>query len=182
MGIKINPPEYGNDCAHCWDPGETPEFIYVMFEGVKKGDVVGSQIPPNGHIFKCIQDPAAPCIFNYNKAGAGWQVEFARAAGTGRWHMKLWHDGHSHFTGWLPDCPEEHDIWTNLLWTPIFHPGYDGVATVFWLDEARTLMAAMNIPDESGTFMEFFLKDESDPVYKFCNTRYGINHTILVPP
>jgi len=182
MGIRIEPPVLGNNCLPCWDAGETPGFVYIIFLGVKKGDVPGAQQPPNGEYFKCPQNPLSACEFVCNPGGVGWMVRVWRDPGSGRWFVTLAFDLVQHFNAWNAGCPSEHDGWSNLLWSPIWWAGYGGFAYIFWLVAARALVESMNIPTDEGTFMEFFMKDGTDPVYKFCNLKYVINQTILLSP
>lgn len=182
MGLHTDPVPPGDDCIACWDAGETPSYIYVIFDGVLKGDVPGAQQPPNGRIFKCDQNVGDPCLFEFNPVGAGWRVQLRRTVAPERWHVSLNFSGLAHFTGVNAGCPSEHDIWTNILWSPIWWAGYNGVATIFWMEEALELMELMGIPIEPDTFMEFFVKDESKPVYKFCNQRFSINTKAEITP
>lgn len=182
MGIKIEPPEYGNDCLHCWGVGETPEFIYVTFSGVKKGDVPGSEQPPNGDYFKCMQQAGDPCEFVFNPSGFGWMVRLWRAPADGKWFVTLAYDRVQHFNAWNAGCQSEHAWWSNLLWSPIWWAGWGGWAWIFWLDAARSIVSAMNYPLDGNTNVEFFVKDGTEPVYKFCNLKYGLNQKFLISP
>jgi len=180
MGTKIPTPEHGNDCAACFSAGETPEFIWVMFDGVKVGDPPGSYQVPNGCLFKCVQSEIDPCLWEYNPSGPGWVCSVYRSVATGRWHVTLtvWAGG-SHFTGWRAGCPSEHDIFANVYWSPIWWHGWDGVATIMWMTTVLALLDALVIP-QSNTLMEMFLIDELKTVYKFCNRKYSINQCIEI--
>lgn len=182
MGTPVKEPEFGNDCIACWDAGETPKFVYVMFDGVLKGDPPDSVQVPNGHLFKLEQDPASPCHWHYQETGPTWKVSVWRSAITGNWFVTLdyWLVG-SHFHGSIDDCPAEQAIFENTYWNKLIRKGYDGVASILWMDEALDLVEALNMPIE-GTMMEYFLIDELVPVYKFCNVRYGINQCVELEP
>lgn len=84
------------------------------------------------------------------------------------------HGVHSYFV-------QEHDVFPNLWggcapgqW------GTDGFCSLFWLSAASNLVDIMNLPDDGNLMMEFFMKDDTIPVYKFCHRKYGINHTIEI--
>lgn len=182
MGTRIIQPPPGDDCIFCWDADETPKFLYVMFDGVKLGWPFGSKQVPNGHLFKCEQDDERPCQWWYHELGPGWMVDVKRTPANGWWHISLNYIGvGSHFTGFIRECPAEHSIFNNTYLNPAIFRGYDGVATVIWMEAALELVEAMNMPN-TQTFLELFTKDELFPVYKFCNTRYGMNQKFLIEP
>lgn len=182
MGTRIIQPPAGNDCIACWPAGETPAHVFVQFSGVKQGDLVGSKQLPNDHLFKCVQDDVVPCDFFYNKDGPGWQISFFRRPQDGRWVISAFYFGvGTHFDDSQPGCPSEHDIWENDNNVPWAFFGWDGIATVIWMKAALELVASMNMPN-TATFLELFVKDELFPVYKFCNTRYGMNQKFLISP
>lgn len=180
MGTPIEEIEYGNDCLLGWEAGNTPKFVYVMFDGVKLGFPVGSKQVPNGVLFKCEQKVGVPCQWFYNEVGPGWMVDVKITADPFRSHISMTYVvGMSHFTGWVPGAFAEHDIFLNTYHDPWRFRGVDGVATIFWMESALELIDAFLLP-ASGTFLEFFLKDESVPAYKFCNIRLGMNFVLLL--
>jgi hypothetical protein len=180
MGEKIVPREYGLDCAACWDPDETPLFVWVVFDGVLKGLVAGAEQVQNGHVYKLEQDPLNPCTYYYNWLGAGWKCQFFRSGATGRWHLSLYYNAFEHFVGNRAGCPAEHDVWSNLYTDPNVSRGYGGVGTVWWGEEVLDLIFALGIPDEEGTFYEVFLIGQTNFVYKFCNVKYALNQKIVI--
>lgn len=178
MGIRIIPREFANDCIACWDAGETPAFIYVAFLDVLPGDIPGSVSIANAFWFKCIQNEASPCDFWYNRAGPGTIVEINRSIATGRWHVNASVDAKSVFTGWVPGCPTEKSVWTNLQNNPAAFFGWAGFAYCFWMETATELLVGLNLPDNGDTFLEVFVKDDTKLVYKFCNVKYRMNQLI----
>lgn len=178
MGTRIEPPELCNHCPPCWDANETPKFVWVMFSGVSKGNPLGSEQVPNGHIFKLDIDLTGPCYFSHNMLGAGWRLMFFRSAMTAKWWVSLYYGPRQHFSGSRPGCPSEFDVWNNLYVDPNVSFGYGGVATVWWGSIVEDTADLLNIPVEPGTFYEVFLKDESKIVLKFANLNYRLNQTI----
>lgn len=180
MGTPITDPVFGNDCIACWLANETPLYIWAMFNGVSKGNPVGSQQVPNGFIFRMEQDPGNACSFKYNWLGSGWRLQFYRNAGNAKWYLSLYFDAAEHFLDNNAGCPAEHDIWSNIYTDPNVSPGVGGVGTIWWEETLTDLITSMNVPVDSGTFYEVFLDNTNNFFYKFCNSKFHMNQVIQV--
>lgn len=81
MGIE-NREVYGCDCAQCWDPGQTPKCLCVIFQGIMKGSPVfpPRPDPPNGRFW--ITQHAFPDCCNWSGWFNGTQVLSRYTIGT----------------------------------------------------------------------------------------------------
>lgn len=77
MGIPIppDPDEYGEDCLHCYKPGETPLILYAAFGGIQPGELWTDDMPPppNG-VFRLVQTEVDNCKWNY--IGDKWIIVY----------------------------------------------------------------------------------------------------------
>ena len=75
------PPDYGpgNDCSHCWEPGHTPNYVFIRFWDITA--CPGSPAAPNGIAFVCAQVAVSPCTFrgDITFRGNTWRAEFVAA-------------------------------------------------------------------------------------------------------
>lgn len=80
MGIE-NREVYGCDCAQCWDPGQTPKCLCVIFQGIMKGSAVlpPRPAPPNGRYWITQKNFPDCCI--WEDWFAGIQVSLAYLLG-----------------------------------------------------------------------------------------------------
>lgn len=80
MGLKIPdlPDDYGvgRDCEACYDPGKTPNFVFIRFWDIEA--CPGNPPPPNGRTFICAQDPVIDCKFmgEIDFGGLKWRVTY----------------------------------------------------------------------------------------------------------
>ncbi|MBA7635659.1 hypothetical protein ES703_43263 [subsurface metagenome] len=180
MGLKIEPPVAGDGCWCHPLPDDTPMKIYVIFTGLKQ--CPARDIPPNGHLFTCYQRDIDPCMWDNDPEFSGWKVTVSYACNQNQTRIYLKDaDNHSYFFGSVGGFAAEHSVIGNQYGGCA--PGqnsYDGVASPFWLVAVWLIVEALNLPTDGGLFLEYFLIDESRPVLKFCNTKYGINQTIEI--
>ncbi len=79
MGIRVEDPDYGNDCLTCFAPGATPLRINASFGNIKKGSLWEDELPgPPSGSFKLTQNPSHPCQWAY--VGEVWSVEYYAVA------------------------------------------------------------------------------------------------------
>lgn len=181
MGIRVVPPEHGDDCAACWSANLTPKFIWVCFLDIVKGNNPACEDPPNGHWFKCEQDAVDACLFTYGDGVSGWFVQTYRSAVTGNWHITLDYEGSDFFTGFISTCPDIDDVWTNLLNNPAVFCGNGGYGYLFWMDAVVDLIDDLELPNDGNTFVEAHVKNGTTLVYKFCNIGFNMNVKVELP-
>ncbi len=183
MGEKIDPivdPIPGTECVN-WDPpAETPEFVYVMFWDIV--DCPGTPKPaPNGHLFKLTQNDGISCWWEYDDPAFGFKILFD-ASSIAPWGIELRDQLlRLYFTGGLFGSPHEHDIAVSTLvgCTPTII-GNAGFATIFWKKAAVDLITDLALPTDKQILFEFFMKDNTFPVYKFCVPEYSMNIKVLI--
>lgn len=180
--IEIDDPVSADVCACFPTPNETPYKILMYFWGMAKCPA-GIQ-PPNGRLFTLFQNDGDPCQWDSDCAGSGWIIRLNYLCGQNQTEIYLSDlTPENYFHGLRNGFPNEHTVFPNQ----IIHCGFnqlatDGFCTFFWLEAAVHLLSNMRLPNDGYTFMEFFMKDDIDPVYKFCNTIWGLNQKFLVNP
>ena len=180
MGIKYAPPITGDDCWCHPIPVGTPYIIYVHFWGI--GKCPGHPQPPNGKTFVCYQNEFIPCRWESLWAGTDWKVQVDYLCMGIMTQVVLSNViGNQYFLGVESFFVAEHDVIPNLFLGCVPNQwGMQGFCSLFWLTAAQQLVEDMNLPDDGKLMMEFFMKDDSIPVYKFCHLKYSINHTIEI--
>lgn len=191
MGTPVPTPpiEYADDCLACtlpggplWDAGETPEFMYVYFESIKKCFWFVDD-PPNGITFKLSQHDINKCLW-YTAFG-NWRVWLYMSGGAGGGSQVLVLDSGNqiHFTSVAGACPEETSIFANnpaAFPPPPDFPG--GFAVFHWMGIVLGLVLAFSLPTASTIMHEIFIKDGTEVVHKFCFPKYGMNVKMLMSP
>lgn len=187
--IPTPPIDYADDCPACtipagplWEAGETPEYMYVYFDGIKKCFWFVDD-PPNGLTFKLHQHETNKCLW-LTEWGL-YRVFLYMALGwpLGSKIQVLDSGNQIHFHADSVPCPEETHIFNN---TPgHFPPPPDfpeGVAVIHWMGIVLGLVLAFSLPTASTIMHEIFLKDEVQVVHKFCFPKYGMNVKMLMSP
>lgn len=184
MGTPIQPNPTGDECLY-WDPpSETPEKMYAMFWGVKKGDMGGAFEPPNGHIFTLHQNDITACLWEHLCSGFGWQVQL------GIQIHATWIDlvdcvhANAHYFGRTLDLspPPEYQTFTNWYAHPFGNYGYNGFAVIFWLEKVITLVKEFGWDHVADLMLETFPIDAVDYVLKFCSHEIRANIKIRITP
>lgn len=189
MGTPVpDPPiDYANDCIACrtggytlWEPGETPEFVYVYFAGIEKCPLAIKE-PPNGQTFKLTQDPLNAC--HWRHVGSEWTVD---------WYSYDWIEMQSRvvlfetgglvmFSSRLDNCPLECSVYHNGIeicaW-PV--AARFGVAVVHWMGIVLGIIVGLNLPTGSQIMHELFVTDDDKIVHKFCLPKYSMNVKFLM--
>lgn len=169
----------------CWchpAADKTPAVIYVYFSGIVQCRNLA--IPPNLHTFSCHQDPDYACEWRNEDHGPGWEVFVEYLCSSNMTHIGLKDsDGWSYFDAVVNGFCDEHDVLANR-WSQCDHVygGINGSVTLFYNKAALKLISDLNIPNDGETFMEFSLNAELEPIYKFCNVKYGLNQKYLIEP
>lgn len=184
MGTKIQTPPTGVNCIN-WDPpGETPEFLYVYFWEVKKGDIPIALEPPNNHIFKLTQNPAQPCIWTFLDLAWGWYIQVGLAAltswlwlaetgGAGRWVF-------ADSVGPSPIVPL--GSYTNWYQDPVGNWGYEGYGTIFLMQTIGMIADDFGLSDMDQLKLEMFGVGEPVRTAKYCSRRDRTNVKIQFEP
>jgi len=169
----------------CWCHPEflyTPAVIYVQFWGMVQCGVF--ELPPNGHLFSCFQDPVYPCKWANVPGAYGWEIVVWYYCGSNQTAIYMGRsETPNFFQGVCNGFAVEHTVFPNT-WSACNHiyGAHSGFATLFWLQAANDLLAWMALPNDGNTFMEFFMTSENKPIYKFCNKRYSLNQKIAYDP
>lgn len=182
MGTRMVENPAGDECINFYDPPNTPSKIYVYFWGINQ--CPGRKAPPNLHLFTLYQSDVHPCEWSIDPSGDGWVIHLTYRVTPQTTILNMTHTGGGlFFDGSFEKPTPEHSIFTNIL-NVCGGVTYavDGFATIFWLDAAFKLIDDLNLPLDGNTFMEFFMKDDTSPVYKFCNLKFVMNQTILITP
>jgi len=78
MGIRVEPtPDpFGDDCLTCYEPGQTPQFLYAVISGQETDDDWTDEMPapPNG-TYKMTQTLVNPCSWSYEEGI--WHVAYS---------------------------------------------------------------------------------------------------------
>lgn len=182
MGTKISDIVYGDECAY-WDPpSETPKYIYAFMWDVLKGNSPGAIQPVNLHLFKLTQLPGAPCNWRYYNESFGWDVWFTLYSNRYTIYFAETKPGPPvYFIDELVNVPPpEYQVFVNdfqEIW-PAY--GYEGFATIFWLDSIRTLAEDFGLDWSGKTLFEIFPHPTMKMVIKFCEERTDTNIKILL--
>lgn len=186
MGTPIpSPPiDTGADCPNCtplrWAVGETPEFIYIYFEGLTDCGV-SPHPSPNGQTFKLTQQPGWPCWWRH--VGDPWEVNFwAKRIGFFQSEVSLWdHHGFSFFLGRFLQCPLEYWAYDNLQAACILmYAASGGSATVYWNSVIADLIAGFGLVPGRSLFYELLQAPRLTEVHKFCDLYQRTNIKILM--
>lgn len=147
IAVCITPPGifYGADCLHCFDPGKTPKYLYVLFSNTQECVPHRPPVcktPPNDHVFELTQHYAEPCCFVYQ--GADWSVEFYFSFIPVPLSRLFLRDslGSDYFYGDAPGCIAAGHVFANDItceWPTACSHG--GTATVTWGLEALRAFA-----------------------------------------
>lgn len=177
--IPKPPVEYGNDCPSCtpgrWPVGETPKYVYCMF-----WDVVGCGVspndPPNGVVFRMVQQPGNPCLWLLN--GSVWRPDFQpKTVGPGMSQLRLLDSGgFSFFIGTSFPCRPEYQRYTNSQAACIFaFAGSAGFGTAWWNDDVTDIITELGLQGNGKLFYELFMQTGVFEVHKFTSLYYRTN-------
>lgn len=188
MGQRMpdKPIEYGNSCSQCWDPGETPKYVYARFSIVKRRTDQVPDVcitPANDRLFKLTQDPMEPCAWFYDQSG--WTVRFDLVMqGVGNTWLYLDDTiGNHYYSSISPSCYQEGTVLHNDFdGSEPFDCGYNGIAVVTWTPQATEILEAINLAKGKDLFLELFPREDGKLVYKFCRLKDATNIKILFEP
>lgn len=156
MGFPTDENGFGTDCpVGCWPAGQTPEWIYVSFGGLKTGDdwSPSDRFPPNSFI---------PLLQN---SSTTWQRSlfpylFSLELNAGYTELDIGFAGYGSvfYAKPLTSC-----IWqfVNELTTPVNNKFYDGKAQLGWAPpvsgpSVKRLMALLDYPPDKDTYAQFW--------------------------
>ena len=188
MGLNLPDPVpiYGDDCIGCtpglFPPGETPSFIFVLFENIKSCYQSPHTVPET-MLCKLYQVPGLPCRYRHN--GTVWKADlFIARGGTGDSFLGLFDEfGWVHFVSRGAYCPPEFTIFENEQFLCLYQwASHKGTAIMFFDDTIARLIDSFGLQPGKTLFLESFDGSGGFMIQKFCDLyqRTNIKFKILI--
>lgn len=175
MGRKIpNPdPIYGDDCNLCtparFPIGETPAFIFVLFEGIKTC-YKSPYAFPGSMLMKLYQQSGSPC--HYRSKGTGWfgELFLARPGHVDSFLGLADPDGWVWFVCRGPYCPAEFTIYENEHFMCLYQwAGSSGTGIMYFDNTILRIADSFGLTPGESLFHESFNDIDGPLVLKFCD-------------
>lgn len=182
MGTPIIEPPSGRDCAH-WDPPEeTPDVVYMMYYGVKKGDDPAALTVPNGRVFKCKQSATAACHWLYDYLDGLWYSRLIIDAAQSSVVLRT-NGGFPDY--YFEDAPfispvDEFHVYHNDHLTEFWDWGWNGHCIVWWSDPFLVVPHLLGLEDAPDLMIEVFNIDADFYVVKLCSKSRHTNISIKI--
>ena len=184
MGTKIITPPIGVNCLN-WDPpAETPAIIWALFWEILKGDHIDAIEPKNNHIFKLEQFDGLPCHWEYKSLPFGWQVRLGIDAGQVWLYLADTTPGPNYYFSQTKPIspPVEFEIFTNWYQGAPGNYGYQGYATIFWMERITELAIEFGLDSIDDLMLEMFGVGDSQLIVKLCSYLVPTNTKIKFAP
>lgn len=177
MGIIPKPPEYGDDCMACFDPGKTPLYLKCFFSGIKTGELWLPVLPPppNGywdleqhidHPCIWIQSGPPPPTIGYRVGGPTNHISFVFQPGVTAFRSILAPGCQKHFTN-------DFAIWGGA----VYYGGYCYIETSNAIQKQIEAVTPMIDPDPR---MECFPMADEHIVIRYAGKRDATNISIKI--
>lgn len=179
--IVVADPVLGGSCGYFVDPVNTPEKIFVQFQGVVA--CPDRAVPPNLHTFTLYQVPLHPCVWQSGATFFGGTCQIQFTGGPPKTNLQLWDsDGRRMF-----GCADflyapEHHIFENE--NPDCSDSFSarhGTGSIMWMERASEILDDFGFPDDVKILMEWAFTPEGHSVYKFCIPKYHMNLKFKLP-